>query len=169
MKDKISADEMLARIKQHWPTDYHHVHELTIYLFRVRELALCQCNEDMKRFGLSSTEFDVLAALRNSPKPYVLTPKAVQQSMLITSGGLTKILYELERRKLITRSVQDHDKRSKLVHLTQAGQELVEQSMEAILKYDNEWISEVLEEGELKQLSTLLGKLNNRLEQRLFE
>jgi DNA-binding MarR family transcriptional regulator len=53
--------------------------------------------------GLSPSELDVLVTLRRSAAPWVLTPSEIQRALLITSGGLTKILQQLEGRGLVTR------------------------------------------------------------------
>lgn len=165
MYKQYSADRMLANFDQHWGGDSL-VGAFAIYLHRSQQLSIKSCPAAMQSYQLSSTEFDVLASLRNIPPPHVLTPTELQRSMLITSGGLTKVLYQLEERGFISRSVQEHDKRSKLVHLTETGKHTAEQSMVATHKFDREMLDAALSEKELEQLVKLLGKVTREFEKR---
>ena len=169
MNNRITADELIQRGQEHWDTGYEHVSEFAVYLSRVHELSFMRSEKVMDTFGLSSTEFDVLASLRCSAPPHIMTPTELQRSMLITSGGLTKLLYQLEERDLISRSVQEKDKRSKLVHLTAEGKGIIEKSMMALLTDEDEWLKTVLNDKELKQLIKLLRKLNTALEDQLMK
>ncbi|TIX97184.1 MAG: MarR family transcriptional regulator, partial [Mesorhizobium sp.] len=47
------------------------------------------------RFGLQSGEFDVLATLRRSGSPYALTPTALYEATMVTSGAMTNRLDRL--------------------------------------------------------------------------
>ncbi|TIU18494.1 MAG: MarR family transcriptional regulator, partial [Mesorhizobium sp.] len=55
------------------------------------------------RFGLQSGEFDVLATLRRSGSPYALTPTALYEATMVTSGAMTNRLDRLEKAGLILR------------------------------------------------------------------
>lgn len=169
MQDRINAQEMLALCRENWATNLGHIDEFVVYLNRIRDLSYDEIDTVVRAKGLSSSEFDILATLRSYPPPHVLTPTQLRRSMLITSGGLTKLLHELERRGHVTRSVQEHDKRSKLVHLTDSGRALVEGAMEEVLKFTEQWITGVLSASEIKTLTRLMGKLNHSLEERLEE
>ncbi|MEF1245075.1 MarR family winged helix-turn-helix transcriptional regulator, partial [Vibrio campbellii] len=56
-----------------------------------------------KRYDLKMGEFDVLATLRRSGKPYRLTPSELISSMMLTSGAMTNRLDKLEKKGLIAR------------------------------------------------------------------
>jgi DNA-binding MarR family transcriptional regulator len=71
--------------------------------------------------GIDRGQYDVLAALLRAGPPHELTPTALNRSLLITSGGLTKRLLHLEQRDLIARRLDTGDRRSLLVTLTGAG------------------------------------------------
>ena len=76
----------------------------------------------LARYGLSSAEFDLLATLRNAEPDYTLTPSQLLEQMLLTSGGLSKVMAQLEARGLIARLCRDDDRRIKPVRLTTDGQ-----------------------------------------------
>jgi DNA-binding MarR family transcriptional regulator len=164
MHKQYSANKILANSKKNWPETDHSIDSFAIYLHRLQQLSLKLATQIIKRHQLNTSEFDILAALRNSPPPYTLTPTELQRSMLITSGGLTKLLYQLEAQGLISRSIQEHDKRSKMVHLTDTGKSTVENSMAELHEFDRGILKSTLSDKELNQLNTLLEKLTRTYE-----
>lgn len=158
MSDQYTSNQIIESVKENWPEAHDTTHEFVVYLNRVRDLSIARARETLAGFNLSLGEIDVLATLRHSAKPHVLTPTELQRSLLITSGGLTKLLYQLESRGLVSRSVQEQDKRSKLVHLTSKGKKTAEKAVAAVRQTTNGWIHSSLSERELDQLKNLLGK-----------
>lgn len=164
MSDQYTSRQLIDSLKKNWRETYDSTHEFVIYLNRVRDLSFAKARETLARFSLSIGEFDVLATLRCSADPHVATPTELQRSLLITSGGLTKLLHQLESRNLVSRSVQEQDKRSKLVHLTPKGKETIEEAMTAVQRMTNEWLGKSLSPHELDELTTLLGKAAQGIE-----
>ena len=78
---------------------------------------------------ITAGEFDVLAALRRAGAPFERTPSELAESTMITSGGLTKRVDRLEGAGLAQRRTSDVDGRGRLVALTDAGLDLVEQTV----------------------------------------
>jgi len=100
-----------------------------------------------------------LAALRSAPPPYELAPTELYSAVLISSGGLTKVLKALERRKLIGRVKDKNDRRSLRVRLMPAGKRLAEDSMAKILKADGDFLKGALSRREMGTLIASLRKL----------
>lgn len=113
--------------------------------------------------GLTPAEFDVLATLRRSPPPGELTPSEIQRGMLITSGGLTKVLQQLESRGLITRTTSETDRRIKPVHLTLPAVQLIEKAMSELITVIRAAIESKLSVKETNQLVILLNKASGRI------
>lgn len=86
--------------------------------------------------GLNTASFDVLATLRRAGKPYSLTPTALFESLMVTSGTMTNRLQRLEEKGLIRRLPNPEDARSQLVQLTPQGKALIEQA--AVPHVENE-------------------------------
>ena len=63
------------------------------------------------RFGLQQGEFDVLATLRRSGKPYALTPTDLYEATMVTSGAMTARLDRLEKAGLTERAPHPSDRR----------------------------------------------------------
>ena len=76
--------------------------------------------------GLTTGEFDVLAALRRSGAPHVLTPTALARTLMLSPAGMTNRLDRLEAAGHIARRPDPGDRRSSLVVLTPGGRDLVD-------------------------------------------
>ena len=110
------------------------------------------------RFGLQAGEFDVLATLRRSGPPYALTPTALYEATMVTSGAMTNRLDRLERAGLIVRGPHPQDRRGVVVRLTEKGLALIDEAVTAHVK--NEWeILSGLTGEEQHVLAGLLEKL----------
>jgi DNA-binding MarR family transcriptional regulator len=81
--------------------------------------------------------------------------------MLITSGGLTKVLQQLEMRGFVSRSTDDADRRVKPVALTDQAMPVLEKVMSESHTIVGGWIRQALTGAEIKQLTLLLTKLVN--------
>lgn len=135
----------------------------TVQLFLQLQWAQAQSLQTMRpmleKFALSAVEFDVLATLRNAPAPHQMTPSMIQDAVVISSGGLTKVLLQLETRALVTRRQLADDLRIKPVCLTADGAALVEQAMAETVADTGRWLRQRLDAAEIGQLTALLAKL----------
>jgi DNA-binding MarR family transcriptional regulator len=82
-------------------------------------------------FGLQSGEFDVLATLRRAGAPFALTPTALYEATMVTSGAMTARLDRLEKAGFIARAPHPEDRRGVLVRLTDKGRELIDEAVTA--------------------------------------
>ena len=152
------AAELLSRIAAHWPEQAGRVRPEVIFLYRARDLLLDDIEQILKPLGMRTSDVDVLAALRTQPEPRQLTPTALYQNLLLSSGGLTKILHRLEAANWIDRPDNPADGRSRLVHLTRAGAAQLEQAVEAVIQHEARCMAP-LSKAEQRELGRLLGKL----------
>ena len=108
--------------------------------------------------GLQPGEFDVLATLRRSGAPYALTPTALYEAAMLSSGGMTNRIDRLETAGLIERQKHPTDRRGVLVALTSQGKELIDKLV--LLHVANEQrMLAALTTREQTQLGQLLDKL----------
>jgi DNA-binding MarR family transcriptional regulator len=110
------------------------------------------------RFGLQSGEFDVLATLRRSGAPYALTPTALYEATMVTSGAMTNRLDRLEKAGLIARGPHPNDRRGIVVQLTEKGLALIDEAVTAHVANEHQ-ILVGLTQAEQETLSRLLEKL----------
>ncbi|RDK06223.1 MarR family winged helix-turn-helix transcriptional regulator [Cupriavidus lacunae] len=107
--------------------------------------------------GLQPWEFDVLATLRRTGPPYVLSPGALIGSLMITSGTMTNRLDHLERAGLVRRQPNPEDRRGLLVELTEAGRERVDRALELHVANEHRLLAD-LTATERAQLAALLRR-----------
>ena len=154
-----TAEESLARMKKNWPKGITPTVEVCMRVHRFSDLGRAKAQQVVSRHGLSLTEIDVLAALRRAPPPHELSPTELYSAVLITSGGLTKVLHGLEQRGLISRVADDVDRRSRRVRLMPAGRALAERVVSAVQASDEELFAKALSAAETARLAALLRKL----------
>lgn len=108
---------------------------------------------------LESWEFDVLSALRRAGTPYQLSPKALLQQTLVSSGTMTNRIDRLVERRLVERHTDPHDGRGILVVMSSAGQKRVDTAISLLLEAEAELLDN-LSSGDREKLSVLLRKLS---------
>lgn len=109
--------------------------------------------------GLEYWEFDVLSALRRAGSPYQLSPKALLQQTLVSSGTMTNRIDRLVTRRLVERRTDPRDGRGVLVMMTPEGQERVDESISKLLTAEAELL-ERLSPADRTRLAGLLRKLS---------
>lgn len=91
--------------------------------------------------GLEPWEFDVLAALRRSGRPYELSPKALLEQTLVTSGTVTARVDKLSARGLVERRPDDSDRRGVRVKLTARGRQVVDAALAGLLEHEQQLLA----------------------------
>ncbi|MET3446928.1 MarR family transcriptional regulator [Ralstonia sp. 1138] len=133
-----------------------------LLLGRLGEAALVIARERLNplfaEYGLQPGEFDVLATLRRSGAPYALTPTALYDAAMMSSGGMTNRIDRLQQAGWVERRPNPEDGRGTLVALTKAGFALIDDVVGAHVANQRAVLS-VLTETEQRQLAKLLGKL----------
>ncbi|MDP3208426.1 MAG: MarR family transcriptional regulator [Rhodoglobus sp.] len=104
-------------------------------------------------------EFDVLSALRRAGPPYQLSPKALLQQTLVSSGTMTNRIDRLVTRGLVERRTDPNDGRGILVVMTPNGRERVDVAIRTLLSAESELL-ERLSGPDQERLSGLLRKLS---------
>lgn len=110
------------------------------------------------RYGLQHGEFDALATLRRSGAPEGLTPTALFEAAMMSSGGMTARIDRLEKAGLVERGPHPTDRRATLVRLTDKGFDLIE----SIMPSHEETARDILAPlslDEQKTLNALLARL----------
>jgi DNA-binding MarR family transcriptional regulator len=94
-------------------------------------------------FDLTGADFDVLAALRRSGKPYRLKANELSRSLLLSTGGTSNVVNRLVGRGLVEREPDQTDGRSTFVRLTPRGRSVAEEVVIANSKAHDEVLSAV--------------------------
>jgi DNA-binding MarR family transcriptional regulator len=100
-------------------------------LGRLAALAGRSIDATFADFGLSTGEFDVLAALRRAGEPFVMMPSELSRTLMLSPAGMTNRLDRLESSGHIQRRHDPKDRRSSPVVLTALGREVVDRAVTA--------------------------------------
>jgi DNA-binding MarR family transcriptional regulator len=111
------------------------------------------------RSDLESWEFDVLAALRRAGSPYQLSPKALLQQTLVSSGTMTNRIDRLVSRGLVERRTDPNDGRGILVQMTGQGLIRVDAAITRLVDAESELLAS-LSPLDQERLAGLLRKLS---------
>ena len=84
---------------------------------------------EFEGYGLNAASFDVLATLRRAGPPYALSPSALMEWTMVTSGTMTNRLDRLETAGLIVRRRNPEDGRGQVVALTDRGLALIDHAV----------------------------------------
>jgi DNA-binding MarR family transcriptional regulator len=109
--------------------------------------------------GLNLNEFEVLLHLRQAEKKR-LRRVDLAQRLVITQGGITRLLAGLEGQGLVERASCKEDARVVYACLTQAGEQKLTAAREAHLEDVRRLFSDRFDADELEQLAVLLSRLD---------
>ena len=119
-------------------------------LARLRSHLAREIDAEFGKHGLNSSSFDVLATLRRSGLPYRLSPGALMETMMITSGTMTNRIDQLEKAGMVER-------RGVIIALTEKGLETVEKAVTGHVANQHRLVA-ALNADEREQLNALLAK-----------
>ena len=108
--------------------------------------------------GIANGDFDLLAALRRQDPPHEANPGELAQAMLVTTGATTKRIDRLERQGYVTRRPSDLDGRGRIVALTPAGLDFVDELLAVHLANEASILAD-LTPTQRSELAVLLGAL----------
>ena len=110
-------------------------------------------NEFLKNFDLTTAQFDVLIQIKTYAP---LTQSELAEKVTVTQGGISRMLARLEKDGLIER---EQNWKTKTISLTTKGEQIIDEAIPHQLAFQSSFFEEVLTEKEMKELYTLLSKL----------
>ena len=129
------------------------IHKLERYIDRTMR-------DTLETFDLNHGEWRLMAHLRYAGPPYRGKPGKLADHLGLSSGAMTNRLDNLERRGLLRRIDDPHDRRGVFVELTDEGNRLWEEAVG--VQAEKEAIVDAALEGDEKQeLNELLRRLMN--------
>lgn len=120
---------------------------------RIAELA--------RGYGVSVEEGDILFTIRRAGSPG-LSPTALTDSLMVSSGTMTNRLDHLERKGLIERVPNPEDRRAVEIELTAEGAKLVDKAVAEHVENEVEMLA-VLSDAERRRFDATLRKLLDHL------
>ena len=161
--------DQVDRIVSQWETERPDLDVSPVEIFgriaRVDILLGNFVNNFLTQYDLTLGLFDVLTALRRSGEPYKLKPSDLADMTMLTSGGITGRLDQLEELGFVGRTSDEQDRRVMFAQLTQEGLSLIDAVIEGHFAREAE-ILEGIYESDRNELSRLLKTLEEALESR---
>lgn len=111
-------------------------------------------NDFLKRFNLTTAQFDVLMQIRTYQP---LTQMELAERVTVTQGGISRMLVRLENEGYIERKC---DWKTKTISLTEKGEQILNQAMPEQLEFQSSFFDEALTEDEQKTLYKLMTKVH---------
>lgn len=127
-------------------------------LLHLNEVFQTAINRSLARHRLKYPTFAVLATLRVQGAPYRMSPKALLDTLILTSGGLSNLLRRLEKAGHVRRMADETDGRGVIVELTEQGRLLVEPAMRDHADTERRLVA-MLPQAEQALVAGALGRL----------
>lgn len=133
--------------------------DLVLRMTSLVRLSAARIQDQLSDFGITLSEFDVLATLRRSGPRAELTPSYIAEVGMVKPSGLSHRLARLERAGFISRTVDPEDRRSWLIRITPAGRRIADQGIDIIAAAHNELMRDLsaTDRRTLGRLLTTLG------------
>ncbi|QUW20750.1 MarR family transcriptional regulator [Sporosarcina sp. Marseille-Q4063] len=117
-------------------------------------------NEFLKRFDLTTAQFDVLVQIQLYQP---LTQSELAEKVTVTQGGISRMLARLEKEGCIVRK---QDWKTKMISLTEKAEAVLEEAMPAQLAFQTSFFEDVLTKEEEKTLYKLITRVHKYSEKR---
>lgn len=118
-------------------------------------------NDNLKPFGLTSAQFDVLNQI-SIYEP--ITQSELAKKVTVTEGGISRMLNRLEKQGFIERKQKW---KIKEISLTEKGRNKLAEAFPAQLAFQTSLFDEVLSKEEQKTLLRLLSRVQKHAEKKL--
>ena len=127
-------------------------------LWRAADLLMGLHNRHtLDQHQLSPGARGVLAVVEGAGQP--LEPSVIAERIVVTTGSMTSLLDNLEKRGLITRQPHPDDRRKLLIDVTPAGRAIVDELLPALHAREREVITAALSTAEQRTLLGYIAKL----------
>src|SRR3954447_17623469 len=132
--------------------------ECFVNLWRAAELLVGLHNRHtMDQYQLSPSARDVLAVVEGAGQP--LEPSVIAERLVVTTGSMTSLLDNLEKRGLGPRLPHPDDRRKLLIDITPDARAVVDELLPTLHARERDVIGAALTASEQRTLLRLLAKL----------
>lgn len=111
----------------------------------------------LDRYQLSPSARGVLAVVEGAGEP--LEPSVIAQRIVVTTGSMTSLLDNLEKRGLVRRLPHPEDRRKLLIDITPQAQTIVDELLPSLHARERDVMDAALSTTEQRSLLRLLAKL----------
>lgn len=161
-----SARWILERTKARAATEVWQTARFSVPLYRFAEHLKAAVAKGLEDHDLLPAEFEVLQSLYLAGPDTALKPSDLYRALLMSSGGITKLLKSLTARGLIDIRPDPADRRQKAVKLSETGRARFAAALEDVIAAEHAIISAAFPEemGDQAAIAALLAQAINRVE-----
>ena len=113
--------------------------------------------QTLEQYQLSPSARGVLAVVEGAGQP--LEPSVIAERLVVTTGSMTSLLDNLEKRGLIRRLPHPDDRRKLLIDITPAAQAIVDELLPVLHARERDVVGAALTDSEQRSLLRSLAKL----------
>lgn len=129
-------------------------------LLRTGELLMELHNrQTQEQYQLSASARQVLAVVEGAGEP--LEPSVIAERLLVTTGSMTSLLDNLEKRGLVVRKPHPRDRRKLLIDITPAAQEIIDSLLPSLHARERDVMAAALSPSEQRTLLRFLAKVQH--------
>lgn len=163
MHDEDAVDRIVAS----WRREVQGVDFAALEIFsRIKRLAKRMDRirtEVFRESGLEVWEFDVLSTLRRAGGDHTLSPKALIEATLVSSGTMTNRIDRLVARSLVRRKADPADGRGVLVQMAPEGAALVDAAIAKLTATEASFL-ESLDEADRQATANTLRAILHQID-----
>ena len=127
-------------------------------LWRAADLLMGLHNRHtLDQYQLSPSARGVLAVVEGAGQP--LEPNVIAERLVVTTGSMTSLLDNLEKRGLVRRLPHPDDRRKLLIDITPEARDIVDELLPTLHARERDVIGAALTAGEQRSLLRFLAKL----------
>ena len=108
-------------------------------------------------YQLSASARQTLAVVEGAGQP--LEPSVIAERLLVTTGSMTSLLDNLEKRGLISRTPHPRDRRKLLIDVTPAARAIVDELLPSLHAREREVMAAALSPNEQRSFLSALAKV----------
>jgi DNA-binding MarR family transcriptional regulator len=155
-------DDDVDRIQQAWArerpgTPVESIGVIT-RVWRVGKILSDERRRTLTRLGIDAATLDLLSTLRRAGQPYQLPAGELARLSLVSAGAISQRVARAEHDGLVRREKASPDGRAVVVTLTDAGNRLLDQTVDELLRHE-QTLLDALSGAEHDQLADLLRLL----------
>lgn len=159
---RATSDDVVDRLVADWGREAPHLDadglQIVGRILLLGRRYMEAANRLVAPHGLTYSDWDVVATLKRSGRPYARSPEELRESVLLTSGAMTACLHRLKKAGLVSRTADPNDGRRHAAKLTRKGHTLVDRLAPLRLAQAQEAVA-VLSTDQRAALTTLLRQL----------
>jgi DNA-binding MarR family transcriptional regulator len=122
-------------------------------------------NRNIEEFGINATQLHLLFEISNQSD---LNQEMIASRCNINKGAVARSIKKLEDMGLVTRHVDENNRRQNIISLTKSGEEILEKTMDVLHRWEDEvilekgYIEKELLQKVLKEIAIKTVELNQK-------